>query len=166
MTGASFVDTNVLLYARSRTETIKQPIAARLLDELWASRLGRTSHQVLNEYYVNVTRLAVRPRSAADAWDDVTLMMEWHPQPTDDQLLHVARAVELRYRFNWWDCLVVAAAQMQHCSVLLTEDLQHGMQLEGLRVHDPFAQGVSDSNVTSGATVPRLRRTRRSRMKA
>jgi predicted nucleic acid-binding protein len=165
MNVASFVDTNVWLYARSRAETIKQPIAARLLDELWANRLGRTSHQVLNEYYINVTRLPLRPRSPADAWEDVALMMEWQPQPTNDQLLHAARAVELRYRFNWWDCLVVAAAQMQQCSVLLTEDLQHGMQLDGLRVHDPFVQGASDSSATSVAVAPRQRRTRKSRMK-
>jgi len=166
MTGASFVDTNVWLYAHWSAEPFKEAIATRLLEELWSNRLGRTSHQVLNEYFVNVTRSAVRPLSRADAWANVLLMLHWHPQPTDDRLLHVARAVELRYRFNWWDCLIVAAAQVQRCSVLLTEDLQHGMQLDGLRIHNPFVHGVSDLYPAPAALAAKTRRTRRSRMKA
>ena len=56
MTGEVFVDTNVLVYARDASEPIKQRRAALWVEHLWATRSGRTGVQVLNEYYVTVTR--------------------------------------------------------------------------------------------------------------
>ncbi len=41
-------------------------------------------------------------------------------------LLQRGRVIEIRYKLNWWDSLIVAAAQLQDCTVLYTEDLQHG----------------------------------------
>lgn len=60
MTAPVFVDTNIFVYAHQADERTKQPLALRWLEELWREQLGRTSVQVLNEYYVTVTR-KIRP---------------------------------------------------------------------------------------------------------
>jgi predicted nucleic acid-binding protein len=122
----------------------KQDIAALWMNRLWAEQRGRTSIQVLNEYYTVGTRKLRPAIAAADAWGDVERLMDWHPQPLDAELLRHGRDIELRYRLSWWDSLVVAAAQLQDCALLLTEDLQHGMTFDSLRVCNPFADQVQE----------------------
>jgi predicted nucleic acid-binding protein len=79
---------------------------------------------VLSEYYVNVTRKLDPGLSANEAWDDVQALLAWDPQPIDGALLQRGQSVSSRYGLSWWDSLVVAAAQAQGCSLLLTEGLQ------------------------------------------
>ena len=138
MTAPVFVDTNVFLYARDAGEASKQPRAAAWLEYLWREQIGRTSAQVLSEYYVNVTRKLSPGLAPDEAWDDVQALLTWQPQAVDDALLRRGREIELRYRLSWWDSLVVGAAQLQGCAVLLTEDLQDGREFDGLRVENPF----------------------------
>jgi predicted nucleic acid-binding protein len=144
MTAAVFVDTNIWLYARDVSDPRKCEIARQWLSRLWEDASGRTSMQVLSEYYVNVTKRVAKPIGAEDAWEDVSAMLAWSPQPMDDAVLHRAHEVERRYRLSWWDCLIVAAAQIQNCSTLLTEDLQDGQSMSGLRILNPFEPRVSD----------------------
>lgn len=133
-----FVDTNVLLYARDASEPAKQPLAAAWLAWLWREQAGRTGIQVLSEYYVNATRKLRPGLPPDDAWDDVRALMAWRPQALDRAVLECGRDLESRYRLSWWDSLIVAAAQLQGCGVLLTEDLQDGMVLGAVTVRSPF----------------------------
>ena len=144
MTVRIFVDTNVFVYAKQAAETTKQPLAASWLERLWEEQSGRTSVQVLNEYYTTMTRKIKPPLPAADAWDDVKSLLVWNPQPMDLELLHRGRDIEQRYRLSWWDSLIVAAAQLQNCCLLLTEDLQDRAVYGGVTVRNPFALGVSE----------------------
>lgn len=144
MTAPVFVDTNVLLYARDASEPAKQRLAASWLEYLWRGRLGRTSVQVLSEYYVNVTRKLDPGLPAAEAWDDVTALMVWNPRAVDRSLLERGRVIETRYRLSWWDSLVVAAAQLEECAVLLTEDLQDGAVFDGVTVRSPFTLSAAE----------------------
>lgn len=145
MTAPVFVDTNVLLYARDAGEVAKQRRAAVWLEYLWRERIGRTSVQVLSEYYVNVTRKLTPGLPSEEAWDDVQALLTWHPQPVDDALLRRGREIEARYRLSWWDSLVVAAAQLQGCAVLLTEDLQDGGVFGGVAVRSPFTLHLEEA---------------------
>lgn len=79
MSAPVFVDTNVLLYARDAGEPTKQPRTASWLEYLWPEHLGRTSLQVLSEYYVNVTRKLAPGLPRDEAWDDVQALMTRHP---------------------------------------------------------------------------------------
>ena len=90
-----FVDADVLVYARDANEAVKQPRAADWIARLWSERSGRTSMQVLSEYYATVTR-KVRPAMSADtAWSDVRSYLAWQPQPIDRVLLQsVARGFQ------------------------------------------------------------------------
>jgi predicted nucleic acid-binding protein len=160
MTGPVFVDTNLLVYAHQSGELLKQPVARDWLEKLWTQSTGRTSVQVLNEYYVCLTR-KVRPALAADtAWDMVSSFFSWNPQPIDADVLLRAREIERRYRLSWWDSLIVSAAQIQGCVMLLTEDLHDGAVYGGVKVRNPFTLAVSEPEaeyVVTPAAVSRYR---------
>jgi len=154
MTAAVFVDTNVLVYTRDASEPAKHARAVAWLDLLWQERSGRVSMQVLCEYYATLTRKR-EPRVAhAEAWDAVSALLAWRPQATDETVLQRGRAVEQRYRLNWWDCLIVAAAQLQGCALLLSEDLQDGAVYGGVTVRSPFTLSVDEPTASYVATPP------------
>lgn len=138
MSGRVFVDTNVLVYVRDAAEPEKQVRAFSWVEWLWRERAGRTSFQVLSEYYVTVTGKLDPGMSAEDARRDVRTLLAWQPLRLDDAVFEGAWAVQGRYGFSWWDSLVVAAAQVLECGWLLTEDLQHDQDLGGVRVVSPF----------------------------
>ena len=157
-----FVDTNVFIYARQAGEPVKRRLAQAWIDHAWREQSGRTSMQVLSEYYVNVTRKIDPARDAHDAWDDVEALMTWNPIPVDRALLEAGRHVEARYRLSWWDSLIVAAAQLQGCTLLLTEDLQDGASYGGVTVRSPFTLAVSEA-ASAYQAVPVLASRHRSR---
>ena len=143
-TACVFVDTNVFVYARQAHEAEKQPVAAQWIDRLWREQTGRTSMQVLNECYVTLTRCFEPAPPSAVVWDYVRSLLAWNPQPVDPQVFHRAFEIGQRHRLNWWDCLIVGSAQLQGCSVLLTEDLQDGAVFGSVTVRNPFSLSVSD----------------------
>jgi predicted nucleic acid-binding protein len=169
MTAQVFVDTNVFVYAKQASEPTKQPLAARWLERLWEEQTGRTSVQVLNEYYVTLTRKITPPLSGEDAWDNMKSLIAWNPQPMDVELLHRGREIEQRYRLSWWDSLIVGAAQLQNCVLLLTEDLQDHAVYGGVTVRNPFSFGVTEDltvyavQKAPGRAHPRRGRPKRAR---
>lgn len=154
MTGPVFVDTNVFLYARDEREPAKLPRARAWLDHLWREGLGRTSVQVLSEYYVNLRRKGFSSPGPDEAWEAVAKYLSWRPQAVNDEVFTRAREFEKRYRLSWWDAMVVAAAQLQECRVLLTEDLQDGMTFGTVRVRNPFLHAVEQAPAEYSAAVP------------
>jgi predicted nucleic acid-binding protein len=153
MIGTVFVDTNVFLYARDSRDALKQSQAASWLEYLWREQLGRTSVQVLSEYYVNVTRKLRPGLPPEEAWEDVTALLVWRPQPIDEAVLHGGRDIERRYRLSWWDALVVAAASLQGCAVVLSEDFQDGAEYGGISVRSPFTLAAGE-NIAAYQAVP------------
>lgn len=158
MTATVFVDTNVFVYARDASEPGKRPRALAWLAHVWRERSGRTGVQVVSEYYVNVTRRLKPSLSLSDAWDDVQSMLQWRPQPVNEELLLRAHQIELRYRLNWWDAQIVAAAQLQHCTLLLTEDLQDGAAFGGVTVRSPFNLAIEEATTAYSLDVPPVSR--------
>jgi len=144
MTAAVFVDTNVFVYERQTRDARKQALAAQWLERLWRERTGRTSMQVLCEYYATLTQKLDPPFANDEAWDQVCTLLAWNPPPVDRDALSRAFEIQKRHRLNWWDCLVVASAQLQGCSVLLTEDLEDQAVFGGVTVRSPFALAVSE----------------------
>jgi predicted nucleic acid-binding protein len=169
MSAAVFVDTNVFVYARDASESKKQAVAARWLEELWIEQRGRTGIQVLNEFYVTVTRKLVPGMTPEDAWADVRALLSWDPQPVDRHLLPRARDIEHRHRLSWWDSMIVAAAQLQNCALLLSEDLQDGWTCDGVTVCNPFRTRVAEEPgryIAMQAPASRHRRPGRPRRKS
>lgn len=138
MTETVFVDTNVLVYARDRSEEEKQRRAAAWMAALWETRRGRLSHQVLQEYYVTTTSKLDPPRNVADAREDTWALRSWKPHAPDYETMEIAWEVQARFRISWWDALIVAAAVRGRSRWLLSEDLQDGQDFMGVTVVDPF----------------------------
>jgi predicted nucleic acid-binding protein len=137
MTVRYFVDTNLLVYARDpQRDSAKR--ARQWLERLWRERSGRLSIQVLNEYYAVVTQKLTPALLADEAQTEIRTFFAWHPQVLDTVTIEQAWYVQTHYRFNWWDALIVAAAQLSGCAYLLTEDLQADQNLDGLLVVNPF----------------------------
>ena len=136
-----FVDTNVLLYAFDDGDVAKRQRARQWLGECWQRRCGRISNQVLNEFYSNARKRFATAISAGDARAEVRRYQAWNPWLVDQPTIEGAWAAESRYQLNYWDALMVAAAQHQGCTLLLTEDLQHGQRIDKLQVLNPFLVG-------------------------
>ena len=139
MTGPVFVDTNVLVYRHDTSDLAKQTLADTWHRFLWRRRLGRLSFQVLQELYATLKQVSEPSLDPAAVRDIVANYLQWEPVRIDAGVLRRAWEVEERFRLSWWDALIVAAAQASECPILLTEDLQHGQDLDGVRVVDPFA---------------------------
>ncbi len=140
MTGPVFVDTNVLVYDRDRRDARKHDQAQAWMAALWRQRgLGVVSTQVLTEFYWTVTR-KLRPGLEEDsARRYVRSLCAWEVVGVDQPAISDAWAIQDRLELSFWDALIVAAARIGRCSVLLTEDLQDGQDLDGLLVVSPFA---------------------------
>jgi predicted nucleic acid-binding protein len=144
MTDPVFVDTNVLVYVRDTTDPEKQARAAEWVSALWEARTGRLSPQVLQEYYVTLTRKLDPPRSRDEAREDVTSLSAWGPILPDLETFETAWRVEDGFGLSWWDALIVAAALRAGCPWLLSEDLQDGMEIFGVKVISPFGRTPSE----------------------
>ena len=138
MTARVFVDTNVFVYQFDTREPQKQARARAWLVHLWTARSGRVSFQVLSEMYVTLTRKLTPGLDRETARKIVRSLRAWQPVPMDERLFAGAWAVQDRFGLSWWDALIVAAAKAADCSLLLSEDLQHDQELDGLRIVDPF----------------------------
>jgi len=144
MTAKIFVDTNVLVYARDMSDPARHAQAWAWMADLWSRKAGLVSYQVLQEYYVTVTRKLDPPRSAEDARGDVLALVTWRPVTTDIEVMDRAWAIQDRFGFSWWDALILGAAQSSGCTHVLTEDLQDGQKVGQLLVVDPFQHDPAD----------------------
>ena len=132
-----FVDTNVLLYAISTdpNERRKNDIASEIL----ADRDLALSTQVLQEFYVQATRLTRQDRLTHEqAAALVTAFGRYSVLPTSVELVHAAMDTCQRYAISYWDAAIVEAARMSACTELLSEDLTHGQSFGDLVVVNPF----------------------------
>ena len=153
-----FVDTNVLVYARDSDHPAKQERAQAWLEHLWSSAEGRISAQVLNEYYVTVTRRLEARLSPVEARADIEDLLAWSPQPIDTDLVLLALEIGEAAQLSHWDALIVAAAQRSGCTHLLTEDLNDGQQIDTVAVINPVraraAYSLSCTSERIARTVP------------
>lgn len=133
-----FVDTNVLVYAYDVSAGEKHDLAREMIEDLWRSRAGCISVQVLQEFFVNVTRKIPNPLSTAQAKEIVSDLGYWkaHSPSARD----VVEAIELheRLQLSFWDAMIVRSAACSGCIVLYTEDLNAGQAYDGVRVENPF----------------------------
>ena len=138
MTEKIFVDSNVLVYARDSSEVGKQPLAEAWMRHLLETRRGCLSIQVLQEFYLIVTRKLDPGLTKSAARQDVEALLSWQPLHLDMGILDGAWCLEDKYSLSWWDALIVSAAQVAGCSHLLSEDLQAGQRFGEVRVVNPF----------------------------
>lgn len=137
--GRVFIDTNVLVYAYDRDAGDRRRVARERLEDCWARETGALSTQVLQEFYVSVTRKIPRPLAPAEARGRIVSLKAWHViEVTADDVLAASELAE-RHVLSFWDALIVRAASRARSAELLTEDLNDGQVIEGVRIRNPFA---------------------------
>ncbi len=134
-----FVDTNVLVYAYDADAGQKRDEARERLRGLWETETGSLSTQVLQEFYVTVTRKLTSPLRRRTAREVIATYRSWPVHRPDGNDLLAASELEERHRLSFWDALVVVSAQRSGAGSLLSEDLQEGRRFDGLIVVNPFA---------------------------
>ena len=137
-----FVDTNVLLAADDAFDATRQARVRGWLQALWARRAGRVSTQVLNAYYVGATQHFAMPQG--DARAKLRRYQLWQPWQIDHQTVETAWGVEARFGLPYWDALIVAAAAQSGASHVLSFDLQHGQQIDGVAILSPLQATPAD----------------------
>ncbi|MER2534279.1 MAG: PIN domain-containing protein [Rhizobiaceae bacterium] len=133
-----FIDSNTLLYTFDRLELEKSESAQRWLRVLADHRMGVTNLQVLNE----VANVAIRKASRFgkdDPFFRIDAFARFGTTPVTFETSIAARAYHAKFRYSWWDCLLLASAIELGCTHFLSEDLQDGRTIEGLTIVDPFA---------------------------
>ena len=136
MSDRSFFDTYVLVYTDDKAMPAKQRRAIELIAEHRRAGTGVLSSQVLQEYFVTVTRkLQV---DAKIARRKVELLAEFDLVIPD--LDDILAAIDLHrlHGFSFWDALVLRAAKQSACVVLYSEDLQPGRVIDGVQIVNPF----------------------------
>lgn len=139
MNGSFFLDTNILIYTFDDRSPAKKDQARELVARAFEDRTGLISSQVVQEFLNVAGSKFEKPLSHEDLrlYLDRVLMPLCQVYPSAD-LYHRALDVSARWRYGFYDSLIVAAALEAGCVTLLSEDLQHGQRIEGLSVVDPF----------------------------
>jgi predicted nucleic acid-binding protein len=138
MNGKSFVDTNVLIYAHDVDARAKHEVARDILRELWSERTGVLSMQVLQEFYVNVTRKIPSPLSKDSARRVVTSYAIWCTE-TSPAEISAAFQIEDESQIGFWDALIISSAVKSGATRILSEDLNSGQRIAEILVENPFA---------------------------
>ena len=141
MSDKTFIDTNVLIYAHDIDADAKHKIAKGVLQELWTERTGVLSAQVLQEFYVNVTRKIPSPLSKDLARLVVSSYAIWCLETNPTEILAAFR-IEDESRIGFWDALIVSSAAKSGANRILSEDLNAGQRIAGILVVNPFV-GIS-----------------------
>jgi len=132
----TFLDTNILVYSDDPRDPAKQADALDLMQRHLRSRTGVVSLQVLQEYFVSARgKLKL---DAALARQRVEVFARFHV--VEPKVGDILAAIDLHrlHGFSYWDALVIRCASQSGCSVLLTEDLQHGQVIDGVKIVNPF----------------------------
>jgi predicted nucleic acid-binding protein len=143
MNAEAFLDTNVLIYAVS-SDPGEAPKKEKALDLIEHTDIG-LSDQVLQEFYVNVTRKIALPLPPEDA---VALLEQFKSFPivwTDYPLVVAGIETSLRFGLSYWDGAIIAAAERLGAANLYTEDLNHGQSYGTVKAVNPFLQPPTDS---------------------
>jgi predicted nucleic acid-binding protein len=136
----SFVDTSILIYAEDRESKDKHQVARALVVNLWDSREGVVSVQVLQEFYVNVTRKLKKPLTVAKAKQIVEEYLTWTVIDNTGAMLVDAIELQRKAQLSFWDALIVQAAIQAGCDRLYSEDLNPGQRFGPVLVMNPFKQ--------------------------
>jgi len=136
MSAESFLDSNVLVYAvvSDPSEADKRAAALKLIE----SEDFAISAQVLQEFYVMVTRKLEVPLSSERAMEWIEQWEAFPCMAIDAALVRIAAEISERYRISYWDAAVIAAAELAGADVVYTEDLNDGQRYGNVTVTNPF----------------------------
>ncbi len=137
-----FIDTNILIYAYDRSAGSKHFIAAQIIKDCWENETGCLSIQVLQEFFVNVTRKIISPLDHNSARQLVADLGQWRVQMPEVKDILQAVDFQQRYQISFWEAMVVQSAIRLGCKQLLSEDLNDGQKFGDVQVINPFSRQI------------------------
>ena len=140
MKDKTFVDTNVLVYAHDLDAGDKHEIAIGVVSDLWESGNGVISTQVLQELYVTLTQKVPSHPKKSQVRRILNNYLAWDLAVNNGQTILQASEIEENYNISFWDAMIVSAAYSKNAAILLTEDLNEGQLIEGIKIVNPFNQ--------------------------
>jgi predicted nucleic acid-binding protein len=143
MSDKTFIDTNVLVYAHNAEAGVKFQVASSIVDRLWDEDAGAVSVQVLEEFYVNVTRKIRSRLTKAEARSVIRQYAQWCV-PLSFAEIDEAFRIEDESGISFWDALIVASAVKCGASRILSEDMNAGQRISGVVIENPFRPSKSD----------------------
>ncbi len=142
MTGRLFVDTNILIYALDPADPWKRQLSADLLRQTISNRSLTLSPQSLNEgYRVLTQRRKLMPLEQARGY--IRTLAPLAIAPLDASTTERAFGLQDEIGASWWDSLMLAAALLAKCRLFISEDLQDGREVSGMRIANPFNDGFA-----------------------
>lgn len=134
----TFFDTNILIYLFDEDAPEKKNLAQELFERETDAGRAVLSTQVLQEFYVAVTKKMADPLSPEIAENVVRNFAELPLIQIDSTLILTAISKSRSLGFSFWDALIIAAALSGGAECLFTEDLQHGQIIDEMRIENPF----------------------------
>jgi predicted nucleic acid-binding protein len=138
MSDRIFVDTNILVYAHDLSSGDRHAKASAVIESLWEAGTGVISTQVLQEFYVTVTRKIKNPLKSVEAREIIRNYLAWPVQVNDPETTIRASEIEEKNSLSFWDALIVAAALRLQAKKIISEDLNHGQIIEGILIENPL----------------------------
>jgi len=139
-----FLDTNIIVYAHDRSSGDKHADAREIMDYLWENRKGVISVQVLQEFFVCVTKKIFKPLLIKNARDILEYLSTWDVVANDKHITLKAIDIQERYQFSFWDSLIIQAAIQGQARIVLSEDLPGGQVVKDLKILNPFTEEWKD----------------------
>jgi len=133
-----FLDTNIIIYAYDISAVTKHEIANELLINLWDQGLAVISTQVLQEFFVNVTQKIPEPLDIKIARDIINDLLKWDVVVNDGESILNAIEIHRKYKYSFWDSMIIDAAIKGRCTILLSEDLLAGQKINSVEIKNPF----------------------------
>lgn len=140
MSDKVFVDTNILIYAYDIDAGKKHEICKKELKNLWDNGNGVISTQVMQEFYVNVTRKIPEPIPPSKARHIIEQYKTWQVEIITAELILFASIIQERNQLSFWDSLILAAANQANAETLLSEDLNSDQTIESVKIVTPFGK--------------------------
>jgi predicted nucleic acid-binding protein len=141
MSGAkTFLDTNIVIYAYDASAGLKHEIARQIMTDLWTSGNGILSTQVLQEFYVNVTRKIPKPLDLDLATQIVADLLKWDVVVNGGDTILDAIDIQKRHNFSFWDAMIISSSVTGGAVTLLSEDLTDGQIIVGVTIRNPFTE--------------------------
>jgi predicted nucleic acid-binding protein len=138
MNDKAFFDTNVLVYVFDKNEPVKSTISKKLVHDYGSDGNLVLSTQVLQELYVTLTKVGRTLLTREDAEEIVNDFAEFPLVQVDKNIISRAMKRHQSKVFSFWDALIVETALQSGCSQLLSEDMQDGLEIDSLRIRNPF----------------------------
>jgi predicted nucleic acid-binding protein len=132
----TFLDSNLFVYTDDLRAPEKQTMALKVIEEHRNARTGVVSLQVLQEYYYIATKKIKVDPTLARRKVEIFARFDVAIASVDD----ILAAIDLQrlHGLSFWDSLIVRMAKESGCRVLLTEDMQHQRELDGVKIINPF----------------------------